>query len=66
MVEMTIKINTRLYQFPLELAERLLQFLLDINTPVPFLTTVLSSAGGRITVANLVTVEPTRTSIYQF
>ena len=53
--------RTHLFRFPLELAVRRLQFLLEMPTPAPFLTTVLSSVGGGITTANLVTVEPTPT-----
>ena len=45
------------FRFPLELAVRRLQFLLENPTPAPFLTTVLSSVGDMITTANLVTVE---------
>ena len=51
--------RTHLFRFPLELAVRRLQFLLDMPTPAPFLTTVLSSVGGMMASANLVTVEPT-------
>ena len=53
--------KTHLFRFPLELAVRRLQFLLEDTTPAPFLTTVLSSVGGGIPTANLVTVEPTPT-----
>ena len=60
--------KTHLFRFPLELAVRRLQFLLEDTTPAPFLTTVLSSVGGGIPTANLVTVEPTptRTHLFRF
>ena len=60
--------RTHLFRFPLELAVRRLRFLLEMPTPAPFLTTVLSSVGGGITTANLVTVEPTptRTHLFRF
>jgi hypothetical protein len=58
--------RTHQFRFPLELAVRRLQFLLDTTTPAPFLTTVLSRVGVVIATANLVTVEPTPTKTHLF
>jgi len=62
--------KTHLFRFPLELAVRRLQFLLDTTIPAPFLTTVLSSVGGLIPTANLVSVAvdgtPTKTHLFRF
>ena len=58
--------KTHLFRFPLELAVRRLQFLLEDTTPAPFLTTVLSSVGGMMAAANLVTVEATSTKTHLF
>jgi hypothetical protein len=49
--------KTHLFRFPLELGIRRLQFLLEDTTPAPFLTTVLSTVGGGMPTAKLVTVE---------